>query len=695
MKNQGILKKLFLLILTASCLLCLFSQRADADTAAARFRVVLNDSSNNGVIEGTAPKAGGGCLINILEQNQNQRYEEVRYKIDDVVSVVVTVSGGGLVNPVQVFLVRSVSGYYTGVLSDLPAGLELLFLAEAKDSSGEVLYQGSAKVILAANQITDIIITLYSVHNDIYIPVVILSTNDIQIQAGETATINIAISDDNDEMLCSIYHSYPSGVLSYEGGLIALTDGAAALETVLTSDSSGGYSDTITVKVDDQHGGVAISEIVIQVQEAKGSGSATVNFAPSIDSLIVKNNNDGTMLITASVTDENTLNVAYAWSGDISIIGDNNVNPVTILEPFSRSLAVLKATDELGAESSINFYVSPGSADPSIRFTYVPPVGSYADLQGEVRNINYLDYRVAVYIKVDNVWWTKPVYANPLTVIRSDLKWSCDITTGGHDQDASHIMAFLLPNGYVPPTAGGISFIHQEVYDNAVAYVSAAREVVHRSISFSGYDWQVKTSTSKLGPGPNYFSDSNDNVWVDGNGYLHMKIAFRDNKWQCSEVICKNSFGYGKYVFYLAGRVDLLDDNVVLGLFTWDTDSAYNNREIDIEFSRWGTAGGLNSQYVVQPYYHSGNRYRFNSDLSSDANSVHFFDWKSGGIFFKSVIGSDPGAETVINSYNYTGADNPPPGNENPRINLWLMDGLAPVNGKETEVVIKKFEFIP
>jgi hypothetical protein len=41
-------------------------------------------------------------------------------------------------------------------------------------------------------------------------------------------------------------------------------------------------------------------------------------------------------------------------------------------------------------------------------------------------------------------------------------------------------------------------------------------------------------------------------------------------------------------VFTIDSRVDLLDRNIVLGLFTWDTYAPqYNYREIDFEFSRW------------------------------------------------------------------------------------------------------------
>lgn len=218
-----------------------------------------------------------------------------------------------------------------------------------------------------------------------------------------------------------------------------------------------------------------------------------------------------------------------------------------------------------------------------------------------------------------------------------------------------------------------------------------------RTISFSGYKWMVKSSNTPVGPGPNYFSDSNKNVWVDNKGRLHLKITKRNNKWYCAEIISQENFGYGKYIFYLASRVDHLNENVVLGLFTWDDASEYNHREIDIEFSKFGEPLEDNSQFVVQPWDTSGNRHRFNTVLK-ERYSTHSFEWKSDSIFFQSLYGqnsSPSDSNEVIESWNYTGNDIPEPGNENARINLWLFDGDFPSDNRGVEVIIKKFKFIP
>ena len=143
--------------------------------------------------------------------------------------------------------------------------------------------------------------------------------------------------------------------------------------------------------------------------------------------------------------------------------------------------------------------------------------------------------------------------------------------------------------------------------------------------------------------------------------------------------------------------MDELDKNVVLGLFTWD-DAApeYNYREIDIEFSRWGKETGDNSQFVVQPWEHAGNRHRFNMNLQGD-RSIHSFDWSLNNIQFSSFHGhkSPPDPSDEIESWLYAGTDIPPEGDENARINLWLLDGNPPSDSEAVEIVIEAFEFIP
>lgn len=81
---------------------------------------------------------------------------------------------------------------------------------------------------------------------------------------------------------------------------------------------------------------------------------------------------------------------------------------------------------------------------PRIAFSSVPSIGSTDVLTGRVRNADPELYRVVVFIEVDGIWWVKPYWAQPLTDIAADGTWTCDIVTGGHDQDATAIEAFVV-----------------------------------------------------------------------------------------------------------------------------------------------------------------------------------------------------------------------------------------------------------
>jgi len=211
-----------------------------------------------------------------------------------------------------------------------------------------------------------------------------------------------------------------------------------------------------------------------------------------------------------------------------------------------------------------------------------------------------------------------------------------------------------------------------------------------RTISFAGHTWDVRSWYG--GPGSNYWSDSTDNVWVDGNGYLHLRIRNIGGTWYCSEVIAQGNAEYGINRFYIESNLDQLDKNVVFAAFLYKD----ANHEIDIEFTKWGeSTPDHNSQYVVQPYYHSGNLYEFWSTLSG-TYTTHYIDWQSSYINFKSIHGhydQPPSPDFLINYWSYTGADIPHQ-TENLRvyINLWLVNGNPPFDGQDVEVVVHNAE---
>lgn len=131
-----------------------------------------------------------------------------------------------------------------------------------------------------------------------------------------------------------------------------------------------------------------------------------------------------------------------------------------------------------GATLPDNWTLLGGPGKLAIEFTYVPPYGSFDNLTGQVWHVKPADYKVAVYIYVPSGggWWTKPYFNNPLTSIEVDGTWTCDITTGGRDETATRIAAFLVPNGFDPPLVGASATLPAILEEKAVAKIEITRE---------------------------------------------------------------------------------------------------------------------------------------------------------------------------------------------------------------------------
>jgi len=222
-----------------------------------------------------------------------------------------------------------------------------------------------------------------------------------------------------------------------------------------------------------------------------------------------------------------------------------------------------------------------------------------------------------------------------------------------------------------------------------------------RIISFSGYDWHVKSSSTSISgtaaPGNNYYSDSTENVWIDKSGWLHLKITNRNDKWYCAEVTLTKPLGYKKYIFQVSGLIGQYHPNVVGGLFTYLEGTDYAE-EIDIEFSKWGVSNNANMlHYAIQPSDIPDNTQNFGIDSNVYA-TTHLFDWKPGKVAFASYRGYYTSAPTdntmVISEWNYSANDVPVDLNGKIHINLWLFQRgkIDPNDSPEAEMVIKSFQ---
>lgn len=130
-----------------------------------------------------------------------------------------------------------------------------------------------------------------------------------------------------------------------------------------------------------------------------------------------------------------------------------------------------------GMEETFSGMFAESFADPNLVVTYIPPQGSLDDLEGIALHVNPDDYRVVVYIYVPNAngWWLKPAFDFPYTEIDESGYWSCPIFTGGIDDQATKVAAFLIPSNYEPPLASGWSSLPQALYDASVSETEVNR----------------------------------------------------------------------------------------------------------------------------------------------------------------------------------------------------------------------------
>jgi hypothetical protein len=128
-------------------------------------------------------------------------------------------------------------------------------------------------------------------------------------------------------------------------------------------------------------------------------------------------------------------------------------------------------------------------------------------------------------------------------------------------------------------------------------------------------------------------------------------------------------------------------------MFTWDyAGGDQNNREMDIEISRWGDPASKNAQYEVQPFYVPANVARFT--LPSGV-VTHSFRWEPGSVSFRTVrgTGSDPAAE-VVGEHAFTSGV-PAPGVESVRMAFFIYGNTGVPMQNDAEVVVEKFEYLP
>jgi len=314
------------------------------------------------------------------------------------------------------------------------------------------------------------------------------------------------------------------------------------------------------------------------------------------------------------------------------------------------------------------------------------PAAGASQLSGSACNVDPNSIRVVVYA-LTNEWYVQPLTAAPFTTISADGSWATSTNPW-----SSLVVLLVNPASYTPAAT---EITNPALDPGVIAY--AEYPAAPASLSFSGYTWGIKATGSAPGdqfdPGPNFWSSSSSVVNVAADG-LHLNMIQSGSQWQCAEVYLTQSLGYGTYTVQVSSNLSQLDPNVVVSpLFIY----AAPGQELDNEYSG---SGGLvpkpdDAQFVVQPYTVPGNisyyvqpsTTQFSSQIVWRANEVTFTAWNGWS--------SAPAPGTLIDQWTYSGAYIPPPGQDRVHINLWLLNGSAPLSGAGGQVVINSFAFQP
>ena len=324
-------------------------------------------------------------------------------------------------------------------------------------------------------------------------------------------------------------------------------------------------------------------------------------------------------------------------------------------------------------------------APPTIEITLVPEAAEggadrLVPIAGRVRGARP-GTRIVLYAR-SAVWWVQPLGNEPFTAVAADGTWKNQTHLG-----TEYAALLVGPEFKPPPTVQELPSPGGPIA--AVVVVKGTGELAQRprrTITFSGYEWDIRQVSSDRG-GANQYDAGN--VWVDDKGHLHLKLTQRDGRWSSAEVTLTRSLGYGTYLFVVSD-VSQLEPSATLSMLTWDDEAVQqNHRELDIEISRWGNAASLNAQYVVQPYYVRRQR----RALRCAGRAADAFV----------ALGAGPGRVShgqgyerrrCVASHEFT-AGVPVPGNEQVRMNLYYFRYSSTPLVKDMEVVIERFQYLP
>jgi hypothetical protein len=330
----------------------------------------------------------------------------------------------------------------------------------------------------------------------------------------------------------------------------------------------------------------------------------------------------------------------------------------------------------------------PHDAAPSIEFTRIPPAET-----GRPDKLDIIQGRVTgarpgqqiVLFARSGAWWIQPISNYPFTALQADSTWINSTHLG------SEYAALLVDAAYHPePMMTVLPEPSSSVAAIATTEGATSGPTVAAPLRFSGYEWRVRNAPSHRGGADNIYSPSN--AWTDESGSLHLKMTKESGELTCAEITLTRSFGYGTYSFVVRDTSEL-EPAVVFDMFTYDyAGGDQNNREVNIQISRWGDPTSKNAQYEIMPFYIPANVAR----LSVPPGVLtHSFRWEPGKVTFRTFRGVlNERASEIIGEHVFTSGV-PSPGAESVRMAFYVFGSPDNLRGNGAEVVVDRFEYLP
>ncbi len=234
---------------------------------------------------------------------------------NDATRVTVTVSGSHITPDIQYDLVKS-GGQWTGIISNIPVGDNRLFAAEAFNSSGEKIYEGTSSPIgITSTEVAAVLILLQQAQEpdpfDNTAPFVTsLTASANGVAPGGKVNLTVLASDVD-----------PADTLTYSWSATGGTySSVSTASTEWTAPATEGLYE-VSMTVSDNRGGTRTVTFAMDVRAFHGRGAARVNLAfnnwPVVSQVVANPSrvlSGGMTTLGVTSTDDDGDTRSYQWS---------------------------------------------------------------------------------------------------------------------------------------------------------------------------------------------------------------------------------------------------------------------------------------------------------------------------------------------------------------------------------------------